>query len=203
MQAIERQRDPLKIGMLILLLVALAFVGFYFYRANQARVLGNELAELEATWEERKPQQEEAIARQQEIERVVAEAEALRAIMEERFSWARLLATITNEVPPNASLTSFGGQISQQGVVTCQLSGLIASDSPRQSADDLRRQFAAALNREYGEPENGVRMRSSVRLPLVENEADVFEVAGRRLPSASFNMDITIEPLKPEGDEEQ
>lgn len=182
---IERQRDPFKLAMLGLLLVAIGLVGYYLFRSGEVRSLKAERARLESEWQRKEPLMEEAEARQAEIRAVIAEADALRSLARDRFFWSAFLASLTNQVPANASLTSLNGNVSEKREVSGALSGVIAAGSPRQAAEELRRTFQRVLEDAYP--------RARVVLASLEDQPDTYVIDGSELPSVRFSMEYDIQ----------
>ncbi len=200
MQAIERQRDPFKIALLAVLTLALILVGYYMLKANQARIMRNELTRLKNDWSKTEPQMLAAEQRSAELERILAEAQGLKSLMTDRFYWSRFLAVVTNNLPGNATFTSLSGNAGKEDRFSCEVSGVIASESPRQAADALRLALQKVLEKEYSS--GGIPYRVEVKLPLVEDESDTYDVGGRTLPSASFNLEINFVVIDPDNPKE-
>ncbi len=195
MQAIERQRDPFKIVLLAVLLGALGLVGYYLIKANGANSAKSRLSNLKSEWSKTEPKLLAAEARKAELDKVLAEAQGLQSIMTDRFYWSYFLAVITNNLSPNVTLSSLNGSTENMGTLNCKLSGVIASATPRQAADELRVFLQDKLMQAYAT--KGAGFNVTVSLPQVEDESNTFDIDGETVPSASFTLSITLSPKNP------
>lgn len=177
----ERKRDPLKLGLLGVLLIALVMLGYYLVQAAKLSGITRQVHQLEATWNAKKPDFEKAQARQAELSSLIAKADALRGIMNARFLWAAFLADLTNTIPSNASLTSLSGTLKKdKSRLSCSLSGVIAGENPRQLAEDLRGTIRRMLEERFDEVE--------VVFETLEDDATPYVIRGKDASGAKFSL---------------
>ncbi len=178
---IERRRDPLKLGMLGVLLIVLCMAGFYLMRMGEVSKLKSKRASLEMAWQNLQPRFEEAKVREVELQEMKARADALRALMNRRFLWGTFLADLTNMVPASASLTSFSGSV-QNSKLRCSLSGNIAGENPRRLAEEFRTAISRLLNDRFQDVE--------VAFQSLEDDTTPYIIRGQKTSGAKFSLSV-------------
>jgi len=143
-QAMQRRRDPLKLGLYALVVVVAILLFYYFYRVEQVHVLTTQAAQLESKWKMTEPKAQEALALEAQLNASVKVKEALVQAIENRFYWAPLLEKIQRTIPANVQITSFRGSmdsVTGKGMLT--VSGIAAGATPRKVAEDFRTSFVS------------------------------------------------------------
>src|SRR5690606_12665119 len=104
-----RKRDPLKLGLYLLIGVAVCFVAYYFVRLGSVHSITSERDKLAAEWAELEPKQEAAAQRAEELRGTLDVADALVEYIEGRFYWAPLLSRMGGVVPPDVQIKRIAG----------------------------------------------------------------------------------------------
>lgn len=144
----QAERDPLKLGMLGILIVAMLFGGYYTWKSAELGTVQAALADANADFDKLKP----AIAQYEkdrvEYEVKIAVQSEVTKRIEDRFFWAPALEIITKTVPVKVQLTNLGGNASTE-MVTLRIRGIIADVQPREAADKLRVALIEGMQRVY------------------------------------------------------
>jgi len=185
-QNLQRQRDPLKLGMLALLVVAVGFVGYYFYRLQGSTGLNNQAARLQTDWLVLEPKQKQAATREGELLATVKLKEALVNRMEERCLWGPVLDIVAQGVPKEVQLKSLEATkvvtTDKIRVVTFVLSGVAGGVEPRRSAEDFRVAFLRRLSERFKSvnsvPKDGFRS--------LDDKDERVMLDGQNYPTAAF-----------------
>src|SRR3954451_7276396 len=142
---IERQkalnrRDPLKLSMYGLGVIAAGMAGYYVLQFAGAKSTANELARVEAEYKKLTPQAEAAVKLETELSATIKTSENLTKRIEGRFYWAEVLQTLSETVPPSVQITKLNGEVANDAVRhgTITIEGLSAGSEPRKVAEDLR-----------------------------------------------------------------
>jgi sporulation protein YlmC with PRC-barrel domain len=101
----QRQRDPLKIGIMVLVGLAALLVLYYMWSAYQTLHIKARLSALERDWAKVEPKVTAAQKRMQELNDIINTTRVLDDRIEGRFFWAPLLERIAGCVAPNTQLT--------------------------------------------------------------------------------------------------
>lgn len=141
----QRQRDPLKIGIMVLAGLAGLFVLYYMWSAYQTLHIKARLAALEHDWSKVEPKVTAAQKRMQELNGIISATRALDDYIEGRFFWAPLLERIAGCVAPNTQLTSLNGNADPNKGVDLVMDGFAAGREPRAVAEDLRQMLIEQL----------------------------------------------------------
>lgn len=149
-QSRARQRDPVKLAILGLLVVAIGLVVFYLYRMQESRRVGERLAGMQSSWSKLEQEKKTAEARKSELENAVKISTALVARIEDRFYWAPMLERLLRAVPPEVQLTQFQGRFeAKERRVSMQVDGLAAGAQPRIVAEEVRLGLGEKLGAGY------------------------------------------------------
>src|SRR5437764_709992 len=89
-----RRRDPLKLSMFAALVIALAFVAYYFVRIGSVRSVSSRLAAVQADWNRIEPRAKEAKKLEEEFTAEIKTSETLVKQIENRFYWAPIFEQI-------------------------------------------------------------------------------------------------------------
>jgi len=185
-QNLQRQRDPLKLGMLVLLLVAIGFVGYYFYRLQGSSVLNNQAARLQTDWLVLEPKAKQAEAREAELLGRAKLKDALVSRMEDRCLWGPILDSVAQGVPREVQIKTLEAGRVMNGdkvrVVSFVLSGIACGAEPRRSAEDFR----VAFNRRLSERFKSVNSVPKDGFRSLDDKDERVELDGQNYPTAGF-----------------
>jgi Tfp pilus assembly protein PilN len=184
-----RKRDPLKLGLLGMVGLALLFVAYYAYRLLSGASLESDLKQRQATWAKQEPLAAAAEAQEKSLNLSIAAAAVLTKRIEERFYWAPLLETIVKTVPPGIQLTGMSGSSDPKNEkITLSLEGIAAAAEPREGAEQFRKALIESLGKKY--PGADISFKTLEEAPATVN------LDGKTLPTARFAMDVQF-PRKP------
>lgn len=171
----QRQRDPLKIGIMVLAALAGLLVLYYMWSAYQTLHIKARLAALERDWAKVEPKVTAAQKRMQELNGIINATRALDDYIEGRFFWAPLLERIAGCVAPNTQLTSLNGSADPNKGVDLVIDGFAAGREPRAVAEDFRQMLIEQL----GQNSLGIRPHPQAKSaePSETEEVVVDEVA--------------------------
>lgn len=147
-QKLQEQRDPLKLGLLVLILIAAGFALYYFVRLRGVSEIGHKLAQRQAEWAALEPKLAAARAREVEIAPRLQAGDTVVHRINERFYWAPILERLIAETPRTIQLQRVDGGVAEGpgARVNITLAGTIAGEEPRIDADGFR----TALERSFG-----------------------------------------------------
>jgi hypothetical protein len=183
----QRQRDPLKIGIMVLAgLGALLFL-YYMFNAYRTLEIKSRLSAVERNWTKIEPDVTAADKRVTELEGVIKTTSALDNYIESRFFWAPFLQKISHCVPPNAQLTSLDANVLDENKgISVSLEGVAAGREPRSVAEDLRQMLIEQLGHGY----SGVK----VEFKTLEDLDTIVNVGGTNMPMAHYVLAINFNP---------
>ncbi len=187
----QRQRDPLKIGMLVLLGLTALMVVFYMWKGYKTLEIKRHLAVVQREWAQVEPNVTAAQKRSAELNGIITTTRVLDTRVEARFYWAPFLEKLSRCVAPNAQLTSVDGSYSEDTkAVTASLDGVAAGREPRAAAEELRQLLMEQLGEGYG--------NVAVEFKTLEDLDTVVNVAGANMAMARFSLGIKFTPAKSE-----
>lgn len=181
----QRNRDPFKLGMLVLLVVAIVLLVFYFIRAEQVYSLRRQRMALEADYQKLAPKQAEAVKLEQSLAALLKTSEKVLGRIESRFYWAPLLEQITQAIPRNVQLTQLRGSIAPDNAnkIVVDIGGVAAEKEPRIAAEGVRSALAVKMNESYV---------ADVTFQALEDGTETASLDGRNLPTAHFNIRLEL-----------
>src|SRR3984893_2770302 len=144
----QRQRDPLKIGMLVLASCGAVLFLYYAWNAYRVIEIKARLNHITADWKKIETQVTKAQKRSAELTSIINTTRVLDDYIDNRFFWGPLLEKLSRCVPPNAQLTSLEGQLlddERGGGISVTIDGVAAAREPRSAAEDLRQMFLRKL----------------------------------------------------------
>ena len=181
----QRQRDPLKLGMMALGTIAALMAAFYMWKGYQTLGVKSRLAAVEADWAKVEPKVTAAQQRSKELNGIIDTTKVLDTMIEGRFFWAPLLEKLSLCVAPNAQITSLDGSVSEDTkVVTVSLEGIAAGREPRGAAEELRQLLLEQLGRSYTEVK--------VEFKTLEDLDTIVNVAGANMAMARFTIGVSF-----------
>ncbi len=185
----QRQRDPLKIGMLVLIFLTALMVAFYMWKGYQTLEIKRRLAAAQRDWAQVEPKVTAAQKRSTELNGIINTTKVLDTMVEQRFYWAPFLEKLSRSVAPNAQLTSVDGSFADETKsVTANVDGVAAGREPRAAAEELRQLLMEQLTEVYG--------NVAVEFKTLEDLDTVVNVAGANMPMARFTLDIKFASVK-------
>src|SRR5207245_9403597 len=137
----QRQRDPLKIGMLVLSSCGALLFLYYAWNGYRIFEIKAKLSGVEAEWKKLEPKVTQAQKRSAELTDLINTTRVLDDYIDNRFFWGPFLEQLRRCVRPNAQLTSMEASVGDEekgGGVTVTLDGVAAASEPGSAADDLR-----------------------------------------------------------------
>ena len=154
----QRQRDPLKIGMMVLgALGGLMFL-YYMWNAYQALGIRNQRNALQQDWSKIEPTVTAAQKRSAELNNIIGTTKVLDGIIDNRFFWAPFLEKLSRCVAPNAQITSVDGTILEDNKsVNVMIEGMASGREPRAAAEELRQLLLEQLGQSYREGEGRIQ----------------------------------------------
>src|SRR5947207_1332270 len=107
----QRQRDPLKIGTIVLLGIGALLFLYYGWNAYQTLAIKAQLSAVEREWAKIEPKVTAAEKRSKELNGIIKTTAVLDEYIEHRFFWAPFMEKLARCVAPNTQLTSLDGSI--------------------------------------------------------------------------------------------
>jgi Tfp pilus assembly protein PilN len=188
---IERQkqaerRDPLKLSMLGLAVIAVLFALYYVWQLGSVGILSRELSRKKAEFAALEPKAKAAQQREEELSKTLKASELLVKRIEGRLYWAPILEQLTTLVPREAQVTRFSGEVQGDDVKKCTLTveGVAAGADPRKVAEDLRTAIAEEFSKKY-------RNVTSIFRSL-EDGAESARLDGKTWPTATFSINVQL-----------
>ncbi len=187
----QRQRDPLKLGMMALGAIAALLILFYMWKGYQTLGVKSQLAAVEADWSRVEPKVTAAQKRSKELNGIIETTTVLDTMIEGRFFWAPFLQKLSLCVAPNAQLTTIDANVSEDAkLVTVSIEGIAAGREPRAAAEELRQLLLEQLGRSYSEVK--------VEFRTLEDLDTIVNVAGANMAMARFVLSVNFNPLTAE-----
>jgi len=183
----QRQRDPLKIGIMVLAGFGALLFLYYMFNAYRTLEIKRQLSAVERNWTKIEPEVTAADKRVAELEGVIKTTRALDDYIENRFFWAPFLQKVSHCVPPNTQLTSLDATVLDESKgISVSLEGVAAGREPRSVAEDLRQMLIEQLGHGYG----GVK----VAFKTLEDLDTIVNVGGTNMPMAHYLLAINFNP---------
>ena len=183
----QRQRDPLKIGIMVLAGLGALFFLYYMFNAYRTLEIKSRLSAVERNWTKIEPEVTAAQKRVAELEGVIKTTGALDDYIENRFFWAPFLQKVSHCVPPNTQLTNLEASVVDENKgISVSLEGVAAGREPRSVAEDLRQMLIEQLGHAY----NGVK----VEFKTLEDLDTIVNVGGTNMPMAHYLLAINFNP---------
>lgn len=141
----QRQRDPLKIGMMILCSIGALLFIYYGWNAYRTLAIKARLSVVEREWAKIEPTVTAAEKRSAELNNIVKTTAVLDDYIEHRFFWGPFLEVLARVVAPNIQLTNLEGNVTEEKGVVVTIEGVAAAREPRSAAEDLRQMLSEQL----------------------------------------------------------
>ena len=188
-----RQRDPLKIGMMVLGgLGALMFL-YYMWNAYQTLGIRSRLNAVQSDWSKVEPKVTSAQKRSAELNGIISTTKVLDGMIDGRFYWAPFLEKLSRCVAMNAQITSVDGTVLDDNRgVNVMIEGLAAGREPRAAAEELRQLLLEQLGQSYHDVK--VEFKTLEDLDTLVRIGGANMAMARFSVSATFNQTATVKP---------
>src|SRR3989454_5179455 len=185
----QRQRDPLKIGMLVLSSCGALLFLYYAWNGYRTFEIKAKLSGVEAEWKKLEPKVTQAQKRSAELTDLINTTRVLDDYIDNRFFWGPFLEKLSRCVPPNAQVTSIEATLlddEKGGNVSVMIDGVAAAREPRSAAEDLRQMLLEQLGKSYHDVK--------VEFKTLEDVETVANLGGTNMPMARYILSITLNP---------
>src|SRR3954471_19342602 len=180
----QRQRDPLKIGMMVLVALGALMLLYYMWNAYKVLEIRNRLSQAQHDWAKVEPKVTAAQKRSAELNAIISTTKVLDGMIDSRFYWAPLLEKLSKCVALNAQLTSIDGTVQEDGKISLSMDGLAAGREPRAAAEELRQLLLEQLGQSY----------SSVKVEFksLEDLDTIVNISGANMAMSRFTISATF-----------
>ena len=185
----QRQRDPLKIGMLVLASCGAVLFLYYAWNAYRTIEMKARLSHVTGEWKKIEPEVTKAQQRSAELTNIINTTRVLDDYIDSRFFWGPLLDKLSRCVPPNAQLTSLEGQVTDEekgGGISVTIDGVAAAREPRSAAEDMRQMLLEQLGKSYHDVK--------AEFKTLEDMETVANIGGTNVPMSHFVLLVTFNP---------
>ncbi|HEX8372853.1 MAG TPA: hypothetical protein VF585_08745 [Chthoniobacterales bacterium] len=183
-KVVERKRDPLKLGILAMLVVSVFLYGYYLLEAKKGSDIASERATVEAKLAEITPTAAQAKIDETKAVQAIAATTAIEKIIDERFYWGQLFKEIVGGTGPEVQLTSFEGAIRTPEALSITIVGVSAGREPRAVAERFRQSMEERLAKTYG--------TATSQFASLENSDTPLVLAGKNFATANFSIAFQI-----------
>lgn len=183
----QRQRDPLKIGMMVLVGIGALMFLYYIWSAYRTLEIKGRLSSVERDWAKVEPKVTAAQKRSEELNGIISTTRVLDGMIDDRFYWAPFLEKLAHCVAPNAQLTGIEGTVLDENKgVAVTIEGVAAGREPRSAAEDLRQMLLEQLGQSYKEVK--------VEFKTLEDLDTIVNVSGTNLAMARYVLTVNFNP---------
>jgi len=188
LQQRQRQRDPLKIGMMVLVGIGALMFLWYMGKAYQTLSIRNRLGTIQADWNKIEPKVTAAQKRSSELKTIIGTTKVLDDMIDRRFYWAPFLEKLSRCVALNAQITSIDGTVLDDDKnVSIMIEGLSAAREPRAAAEELRQLLLEQLGQSYHDV--------NIEFKTLEDLDTLVKVGGANMAMARFALNLTFNPF--------
>jgi hypothetical protein len=181
----QRQRDPLKIGILLLAGCGALLFLYYGWNAYQTLQIKARRSAVERQWAKIEPAVTAAQKRAAELTSIINTLRILDSYIDNRFLWAPFLEKISHCVAPNAQLTAIDGAVQEDNKgVTATIDGVAAAREPRGAAEDFRQLLLEQLGQNYHDVK--------VEFKALEDVESTTKIDGLAMPMAHYIIAVTL-----------
>jgi hypothetical protein len=186
----QRQRDPLKIGMMVLgALGAILFI-YYMWNAYRTLEIRTRLNAVQKDWSKVETNVTTAQKRSAELTSTIGTIKILDGMIDTRFFWAPFLEKLARCVAPNAQVTNLDGTFAEDNkAVSVMIEGMASGREPRAAAEELRQLLIEQLSQSYKDVK--VEFKSLEDLDTIAN------ISGTNMPMARFGLSVNLTPAPP------
>jgi hypothetical protein len=181
----QRQRDPLKIGMMVLGALGTLMFLYYMWNAYQTLGIRNRLNAVQSDWSKVEPKVTAAQKRSAELNSIIGTTKVLDGMIESRFFWAPFLEKLSRCVALNAQITSVDGIVLEDTRgVNVMIEGLAAGREPRAAAEELRQLLLEQLGQSYHDVK--------VEFKTLEDLDTLVKIGGANMAMARFSVSASF-----------
>jgi hypothetical protein len=180
----QRQRDPLKIGMMVLGALGALMLVYYLWNAYKSLEIHNRLSQAQHDWAKVEPKVTAAQKRAAELNSIISTTKVLDGIIDGRFFWGPFLEKLSRCVALNAQVTSIDGSVLDDGKISVVIEGLAAGREPRAAAEELRQLLLEQLSQSY--PDVKVEFKALEDLDTIVN------IGGSNMAMARFGINASF-----------
>jgi hypothetical protein len=180
----QRQRDPLKIGMMVLAALGALMLAYYLWNAYEVLEIRNRLSQTQHDWAKVEPKVTAAQKRSAELNSIISTTKVLDGMIDSRFFWGPFLEKLSRCVAMNAQLTSMDGSVLEDGKVSIIVEGLAAGREPRAAAEELRQLLLEQLGQSYNEVK--------VEFKALEDLDTIVNIGGANMAMARFSINANF-----------
>jgi hypothetical protein len=180
----QRQRDPLKIGMMVLAGIGALMLLYYLWNAYKVLEIRNRLSQVQHDWAKVEPKVTAAQKRSAELNGIISTTKVLDTMIDNRFFWGPFLEKLSRCVALNAQLTSIDGNVLEDGKVSVSIDGLAAGREPRAAAEELRQLLLEQLGQSYSDVK--------VEFKALEDLDTIVNIGGSSMAMARFGINATF-----------
>jgi hypothetical protein len=183
----QRQRDPLKIGMMVVAGIGALLFLYYGWNAYRTLAIRSRLSAVESDWAKVEPKVTAAQKRAAELTNIISTTRVLDVLIDDRFYWAPFLQKLSRCVAPNAQITHMEGSVSDDNkAVMVTIEGVSAGREPRSAAEDLRQMLIEQLGQSYGDVK--------VEFKTLEDLDTIVNVGGTTMAMARYVLSVNFSP---------
>jgi hypothetical protein len=180
-----RQRDPLKIGMMVLGAIGALMFLWYMGKAYQTLAIRNQLNTIKQDWSKVEPRVTAAQKRSAELNGIIGTTKVLDEMINSRFFWAPFLEKLSRCVAMNAQITSIDGAVLDDNKnVNVMIEGLAAGREPRAAAEELRQLLLEQLGQSYHDV--------TVEFKTLEDLDTLAKIGGANMAMARFALSLSF-----------
>jgi hypothetical protein len=183
----QRQRDPLKIGVMVLIALGTILFLYYMFSAYRTLEVKTRLSSVERDWSKVEPQVTAAQKRSAELNDIIKTTKVLEDYIENRFFWGPFLQKVARCVAPNTQLTGVDGMVQDEYKgVTVSIEGTAAGREPRAAAEDLRQLLVEQLGKDYKDVK--------IEFKTLEDLDTIVNVSGTNMAMAHYILNVSFNP---------
>lgn len=181
-----KRRDPLKISIYGLSLIAALCACWYLIQLVKMHSLNDQLGKVKAEFDKIEPAAKLAKKREDELNGQSTASSQLEKRIESRFYWAPILSEIMQVVPREVQITRMGGDITGDGLRRCTITidGLSAGTDPRRVAEELRTAIAEKFGPRY--------KNVTSTFKTLEDGTELVMLDGKQLSTATFAINVQL-----------
>jgi hypothetical protein len=186
----QRKRDPLKIGVYVLVGCGAMMFLYYAWNAYRTLEIKSRLGGIQQEWAKVEPKVTAAQKHAAELTSMVNATQVLDRYIENRFFWAPVLEKISHCVAPNVQLVGIEGQVLEEDKgITISIEGLAAAREPRSAAEDLRQMLLEQFEKAYHEVK--------VEFKTLEDAETFANIGGVKTPMAHYTIAASFKTSAP------
>jgi hypothetical protein len=185
----QRQRDPLKIGLMVLGAIGALMFLYYMWHAYKTLEIRSRLGAVQHDWAKVEPKVLGAQKRSAELNSIISTTKVLDTMIDGRFFWAPFLEKLSRCVALNAQITSVDGTVLEDKSVNVMIEGLAAGREPRAAAEELRQLLIEQLGQNY--------QSVKVEFKSLEDLDTLVKIGGDNMAMARFGLSVSFNPTEP------